>query len=113
MAGIVQQNQRLIASCYVAVGGGVATLVASAGGIASVTRNGAGDYTVTLKGPVSFGGVHDPLLKVSPVGVAFAVVTATLASATTVSVYSFNQAGAAADTSFTVELTASQRAGGA
>lgn len=114
-AAVQNAISRLQYAAHVAVGGAVATLVSSAGGVVSVTRNGAGDLTLTLKGPgVNFASGHGPIILCSPIGVAFANVVATLASATTISIHTFDAAGVALDNvSFSVAVLDSERLGGA
>jgi hypothetical protein len=102
-------------AAHVAVGGGVASLVSSAGGVLSITRNAAGDLTLTLRAPgVNFAAGHGPIVLVSPIAVAFANVVATLASATTIAIHTFDAAGVALDNvSFCVFVLDSEREGGA
>lgn len=107
---------RLTHGGYVGVVGGAATLVGSLGGVASVTYNGVGDYTLTLKAPgvpgyAEHGSTAIP--HVIPVNNGFAVVTCSLASATALTVFAFDDAGLPADTSFSFSIFSTERAGGA
>jgi hypothetical protein len=114
-AAVQLTSARVQYAAHVAVGGGVATLVSSAGGVVSITRNGAGDLTLTLKAPgVNFAAGHGPIVLVSAIAVAFANVVATLTSATTIAIRTFDAAGAALDNvSFAVLVLDSERLGGA
>jgi hypothetical protein len=101
---------------YVAVGGGVASLVGSLGGVVSVTRNDVGDYTIALRAPGVPGyAAHNTsaIPQVTPVNNAFANVVCTLASATELTVFAFDAAGVAADSSFAFSIVTTERAGGA
>jgi hypothetical protein len=116
-AAVQMTSARVQYGAHVAVGGGVATLLASAGGVVSVTRNSAGNLTVTLKAPgvvTSGPPLHGPLVLVSPIAAAFANVVASMATPTTVTVLTFDAAGAALDNvSFVLLIVDSERAGGA
>jgi hypothetical protein len=112
--GILSSPERLIAACFVAVGGGVATLVTSLGGVRSVSRTSAGLYVVTLKGPpLPFASGHGPIIIATGISAAFSNVVATLASGLTVGVSVFDAAGVAADGSFSLLLLSTEREGGA
>lgn len=107
---------RLTHGGFVAVAGAVATLVGSLGGVVSVTRNDVGEYTLTLRAPGVPGyAAHDTsaIPMVTAVNAAFASCTCSLVSATSLLVFTWDAAGVAADSSFSFQISTTERAGGA
>ena len=100
---------------YVAVGGGVASLVGSLGGVLNVVRDDVGEYTVNFKSPGVPGYAQHNTSGVPivvPVNNAAAIVTCTLASPTALTVFAFDAAGVAADCSFAFVVYSTERQGG-
>lgn len=105
---------RFVAECYVAVVGGVASIVSSSGLAESVVYNGAGDVTVKLHAPgeptlTQKGGI----VHVSAISATRGdAVVATIVDSSHVRVRGFDAAAAAKDVSFCLSVRTVQRAGG-